>query len=331
MKIIELFESAIELSDALKRLDAEIDQYLEAGEILNPDYERLKQAVNRTIERDIQAHYRHVEYREDGESGAEALARVGDEALEELIYAVPHNTSGVLSLKSKLAKVKAKSHPLYKAVHSYYTLYSPIAAKMKDLKDKVVKITAKRAEAKVAKEVAYRKKFTDSEALVKILTADIERCMDYARKRAEEQYEYCMSQLEKHDWDLDKAAPRPTGTTSKERYRSMNEKRNFLASLTVAKSLRESNIRVPSSAKKTQLKEDAARNAHESYMAWVNKIIDKIGKIVQSAEMHGDPWTGSTLSVVTQDGEEQTWSTKMIVNASKYGTLFNQFPSRRVK
>jgi hypothetical protein len=140
-----------------------------------------------------------------------------------------------------------------------------------------------------------------------------------------------MVELEKHDWDLNKAAPRPTANVGQARYRSMNEKRNFLSSLTDAKSSRESNIRSSSPAKKKKLMEDAAKNAHDSYMAWVAKIIDKIGKVVQSAEMHGDPWTGSTLSVVTQDGEAQTWHTKMIVNSSKYGTLFNQFPSRRTK
>jgi hypothetical protein len=155
--------------------------------------------------------------------------------------------------------------------------------------------------------------------------------MDRARKAAEEQYENCMVEFEKHDWDLDVVAPRPTAAVGRPRYRAMAEKRDFLSSLTVAKSSRESNIRSSSPEKKKSLMEAAAKNAHDSYMAWVAKIIDKIGKVVQSAKMSGNPWNGSTLSVVTQDGEEQTWHTKMIINASKYGTLFNQFPSRRIK
>jgi hypothetical protein len=155
--------------------------------------------------------------------------------------------------------------------------------------------------------------------------------MDRARKAAEEQYENCMVEFEKHDWDLDKIAPRPTASVGRARYRAMAEKRDFLSSLTLAKSSRESNIRSASPEKKKSMMEAAAKNAHDSYMAWVSKIIDKIGKVVQSAKMSGNPWNGSTLSVVTQDGESQTWHTKMIINVSKYGTLFNQFPSRQIK
>jgi hypothetical protein len=52
-------------------------------------------------------------------------------------------------------------------------------------------------------------------------------------------------------------------------------------------------------------------------MAWVAKMIDKIGKTVAKAKMVGSPWTGSTLSVPTHDGEEQVWDNKMIINQSK--------------
>lgn len=47
--------------------------------------------------------------------------------------------------------------------------------------------------------------------------------------------------------------------------------------------------------------------------------------------MSGNIWTGTTLMVTTNDGEEQIWNTQMIINFSKYQKMFNQFPSRRKK
>ena len=60
-------------------------------------------------------------------------------------------------------------------------------------------------------------------------------------------------------------------------------------------------------------------------------MITKIGKPVTNAKMAGNIWTNAVLTVTTNDGEEQVWNTKMILNFSKYQKMFNQFPSRRKK
>lgn len=323
MKVSELFES---ISDKLKSLDVEIDRYLDAGEIVKPEFERLKQAIDHAIRREVEPRARWYHGR-----GAE-LDAVGDDALSALPYAVPNSSSEVLSLKSKLSRVKAKDHPFFKELDDVYRDYSPIALKLKALKDKIVTTAKKREEVKAKKEVEYRRKFTDAEELVKILTADIDGCMKRASERAAEQYESCIKEFEKHDWDLDEVAPTPTAGIGRAAYIAMANKREFLSSLTVAtRSGPGKNIRAYSAERKKALMDEASQDAHDNYMAWVAKIIDKIGKVVQTAEMSGNPWTGSTLSVVTQDGEKQVWHTKMIINASKYGKLFNQFPSRRDK
>lgn len=70
--------------------------------------------------------------------------------------------------------------------------------------------------------------------------------------------------------------------------------------------------------------------ASGSYDAYVHKMIEKIGKPVSGASVRGNPWSGSTLDVTCTDGETQVWSTKMIINVSVLGKLFNQFPSRRI-
>src|SRR6185312_7809060 len=68
--------------------------------------------------------------------------------------------------------------------------------------------------------------------------------------------------------------------------------------------------------------------AHGDYMAWIYKMIQKIGQPVTTAEMNGNPWVQSIILVTTVDGGRQEWHTQMIVNYSRYGTPFNQFPSR---
>lgn len=43
----------------------------------------------------------------------------------------------------------------------------------------------------------------------------------------------------------------------------------------------------------------------------------------------GSPWIDSTITIKTNDNEVNVWHTKMIINQSKYGKLFNQFPTRK--
>jgi hypothetical protein len=73
------------------------------------------------------------------------------------------------------------------------------------------------------------------------------------------------------------------------------------------------------------------KGAEDAYKNFMGKMIEKIGKPVVDAKMTGNIWTNATLHVTTDDGEEQVWSTQMIINFSKYQTMFNQFPSRRKK
>ena len=73
------------------------------------------------------------------------------------------------------------------------------------------------------------------------------------------------------------------------------------------------------------------KGAEEAYRSFMAKMIQKIGKPVIDAKMTGNIWTNALLHVTTDDGEQQTWKTQMILNFSKYNKMFNQFPSRRVK
>ena len=73
-------------------------------------------------------------------------------------------------------------------------------------------------------------------------------------------------------------------------------------------------------------KEEAAAQ----YDAFVAKLIRKIG-VVETAELTGNHvWSYSYLNVTKADGTKESWKTQMIVNVSKLGKLFNQWPTRKV-
>jgi hypothetical protein len=71
-------------------------------------------------------------------------------------------------------------------------------------------------------------------------------------------------------------------------------------------------------------------SAERDFDSYVVKLAGKIGKPVTSAQVVGDLWNGSTLTVQCKDGESQTWRTKCILNTSPLGNLFNQWPTIRV-
>lgn len=89
--------------------------------------------------------------------------------------------------------------------------------------------------------------------------------------------------------------------------------------------------RKPSQEAEQRFIDAAANNAAAQYDAFVAKLENKIGE-VKSATLEGNHvWGYSFLTVETIEGEKQTWKTQMIVNCSKLGNLFNQFPTRKVK
>lgn len=76
--------------------------------------------------------------------------------------------------------------------------------------------------------------------------------------------------------------------------------------------------------------EQAGKDAEAAYTAFVLKLELKIGAH-ESAVLTGDHvWHHSDLRV-GKGSTFETWRTKMIVNVSKHGKLFNQWPTRKVK
>lgn len=70
------------------------------------------------------------------------------------------------------------------------------------------------------------------------------------------------------------------------------------------------------------------QQANDDVDAYIAKMVTYIGE-VETAELDGQLWSYSSL-IVTKDGEKQVHRTRCIINVSKYGKLFNQWPTRRI-
>ena len=311
-----------------------ISGHKKAGEIVNPVYQDLGSQARRV-------------FGKDAEQGREMILSVmhagdgnqnRDADISDLYYAWPHDSFQSLSKFEKiLLKVekmnKKNMATVIKSGKELLADWKPIADDLKSLKDKVVKTTTKRAEAKQVVAKATEAKFNDSSSLVKVLESHLEEYKAAAKKRAEEFIKTKLDYLEKHDWDLNKAVPRATGYGTD--YKTTQAQRSLYSSITKSKSqsmrVGQPDIREPNPQGIARYVEMSVQGAEASYRDFMHKMITKIGKPVVNAKMTGNIWTSAVLTVNTNDGEEQVWNTKMILNFSKYQKMFNQFPSRRKK
>lgn len=84
-------------------------------------------------------------------------------------------------------------------------------------------------------------------------------------------------------------------------------------------------------AKCSQFVIDACEAASMQYTAFIAKLENKIGAHTTATLEGSHVWGYSILTVTLADGSIQCWKTQQIVNTSVLGTLFNQWPSRKVK
>lgn len=76
---------------------------------------------------------------------------------------------------------------------------------------------------------------------------------------------------------------------------------------------------------------EARTMAAQQYDAFVAKLTAKIGECVEAVLAGNHVWGHSILTVTKADGSVERWKTQQIVNQSVLGTLFNQWPTRKVK
>lgn len=246
-----------------------------------------------------------------------------DPAIVDLYYSNPDTIPSFKSFGKKLAKVKDKSSPLYLAFKAAWESMESRVAEVDAMKDGVVSATTQREVKKTAEVEKVQKYYKNNGALIAVLNGYREEYKREAGVRAGKQYDYYAEKLKEAGYNLDVAAPIPNSGIGREAYRMAQAKRDTLSRAS-------GGTGKPSEALKARHVQVAILGAEGDFDAWVAKMVQKIGKDVQSASMRGNPWMGSVLQVETTDGERQEWKTQMIINTSKYGKAFNQFPSRRM-
>lgn len=162
-----------------------------------------------------------------------------------------------------------------------------------------------------------------------------EEAVERATKNAVELIDTVLAELEAADWDLNVAAPRAKNVYDRKTYVSMNAKHTLYGSIATytktSLSRNEPNIRKQCNESEARFINIVREDAAAQYEAFVAKLTEKVGE-VSSATLEGNHvWGYSFLTVETAEGESQIWKTQMIINVSKLGKLFNQFPTRKVK
>jgi len=159
-----------------------------------------------------------------------------------------------------------------------------------------------------------------------------------AKETAEQMIERIRSDLDEAGGDINKAAPYPKSSDYGMVYAAKRSRYNDFHAVTKTHPDHRPSYRFDE-PKFVVIDEEKVVRFIEQYMEWaaadydafVVKLVKKIGE-VKKAKLHGNHvWGYSTLVVTKPDGEVQAWKTQQIVNRSKLGKPFNQWPTRRMK
>ncbi|QPI17949.1 hypothetical protein POP12_157 [Pectobacterium phage POP12] len=162
--------------------------------------------------------------------------------------------------------------------------------------------------------------------------------MDKAEKAARVRVADVIAELKENDMDAQVTAPYPMSGFGRADYAEKKGHYSFVRMLTsrdpertvVCPRMNDPEYRIENQEAVEHFVNRCREMASESYDAYICKLIGKIGD-ADKAELSGNfIWNESVLTV-TKGEEVSRWKTQMIVNVSKLGKLFNQFPTRKMK
>lgn len=166
-------------------------------------------------------------------------------------------------------------------------------------------------------------------AVLPIKVDAIERAEQEARRIIERYTEL----LAENGMDAEKVAPYPRNAYSN-RYHVERGRYYLVCSLTKSiqstHRINEPRIVQMDPAGCERFVAQSRQAAAEQYDAFVAKLIKKIGDC-DAADLTGNHVWGYSVLTVTKGEAIERWKTQQIVNVSKLGKLFNQWPTRKVK
>jgi hypothetical protein len=162
----------------------------------------------------------------------------------------------------------------------------------------------------------------------------LQRAMHVARETIREAH----CNFVANNWDLNKCAPRPNVDAGRRAFKEAMAKREFYSCISSPVPVIGYRSQTdPYFVKQNELAEATfitrqAENAVASYNAFVVKLCEKVGEVVEATlDVSVDVWSDSVLTVKKANGSVYRWKTQMIVNCSVLGKVFNQWPTRQVK
>lgn len=163
-----------------------------------------------------------------------------------------------------------------------------------------------------------------------------EKAMERAEVEAKKIVEKVRAELKAAGNDLEVCAPYPdSGKLCGAAYHSALGKyrlfRHLCKSRKGSRSMREPNFADVDSNYVAKYIKDAKTAAAFQYDAFIVKLCLKIGDCVGATITGEHVWGRSQLRVAKMTGPTEVWMTQQIVNCSKLGLLFNQWPSRKIK
>jgi len=166
-------------------------------------------------------------------------------------------------------------------------------------------------------------------AVEPLRTKAIEKAVEIANG----QISKIISLLEENDFNSDAFAPFPDSRYPSN-YKEKLELYKFVHSITdsvkCVLNIGEPNIRKISKAKEEHYIKRVKEEASFIFDKFIFKLTDKIGDVDEASLFGNFIWDYSVLTVV-KNGKTEYWKTRSIFNTSKYGKVFMQFPTRKVK
>jgi hypothetical protein len=164
-----------------------------------------------------------------------------------------------------------------------------------------------------------------------------EAAVDRAEQEAKKLIATVLKRLEEAGWDIAKVAPRasPQVHGYGNAYHQAASLHTLYSSVTASAVRRvfptDPDIRKASPEAEARFIKGARHDAAVAYVGFVAKLVMKIGTVDSASLVGSHVWGYSVLTVAKADGSVERWKTQQIVNVSKLGKLFNQWPSRKVK
>lgn len=136
--------------------------------------------------------------------------------------------------------------------------------------------------------------------------------------------------------DLEICAPYPSSMNiTRGAFMAKESKYRLFRKLTTSRrstrSMHEPNFADMNPKAEAEFVKEAREDAAFQYEAFVAKLNKKVGEVVHAKLEGNHVWGFSFLHVELPTGEKQIWKTQQILNQSKLGKVFNQFPTRKVK